>query len=52
MNKTIHIFAGVLIFVVSYFIGKQIDLSDQVFAIYQSLATDGSAQSANIYESK
>ncbi len=50
MNKTIQISASVLLFVVSYFVGKQIDLSDQALVVYQSLTQEQSAQSAQLLQ--
>lgn len=50
MNTVTHIFTGVLIFVIAYFIGLQTDLSDQVMAVYQSLHPNESVQSAQIYQ--
>jgi|GEM_PF-3902235 len=52
MKKAITIMSAVLVFVVTYFVGKQIDLSDQALAIYNSFSNEESIQKASLYKAQ
>ena len=53
MNKSIQVSVAVATFATMFFVGKQVDLSKQVFAVYESFQANGvssSTQKASVSE--
>jgi len=54
MNKAIQITGAIAVFVIMFFVGKQIDLSNQVIAVYEVFqnteASGNATQKASVSE--